>query len=144
MSSFDNYLKSIGEVGHVQSANSVLVYCSGLEGARIGEKVFFEENQMGLVFAIGRELTEVLLLDSINVQLGSVAVRTGETLMVEASGDLLGKVLDPFGVPIEGQSGKGPPEARLAKGGRGQSGKKVSKRYLESPAPPMIDRVRIN
>lgn len=128
MSQFEDYLKTVGEVGHVHSANRVLVYCSGLAGAKIGEKVFFEEDQMGFVHAIGGELTEVLLLDSRNVELGSMVARTGETLMVEASQELLGRILDPFGIPIEGKKNL----------------KNVSKRYLESPAPPMIDRVRIN
>lgn len=141
MSAFDDYLKTIGEVGHVHSANRVLVYCSGLAGAKIGEKVFFEEDQMGFVHAIGGELTEVLLLDSRNVQLGSMVTRTGETLMVEASNELLGRILDPFGVPIEGRSAEFNPSTSLR--ARVQSDK-VSRRYLESPAPLMIDRVRIN
>src|SRR3989344_9268984 len=117
MSLFDKYLSEVGEVGHVHSVNRVLIYCTGLTGAKIGEKIYFEDDQIGFVYTVGKELTEVLLLDISTVQIGSVAVRTGETLMVEAAGDLLGKVLDPFGIPIEGQSGKGPPEARLAKGG---------------------------
>ncbi|MBI3341552.1 hypothetical protein HY024_00355 [Candidatus Curtissbacteria bacterium] len=128
MSTFDNYLKKIGEVGHVHSVNRVLVYCSGLGGAKIGEKVYFEDEQMGFVYAIGADLTEVLLLDVDTVQLGSMVVRTGETLMVEASSDLLGKILDPFGIPL----GK---KVHLTN---------VSKRYLETPAPLIIDRVRIN
>lgn len=128
MTLFDKYLSEVGEVGHVHSVNRVLVYCSGLAGAKIGEKVFFEDNQMGFVYTIGPILTEVLLLDIETVQIGSVAVRTGETLMVEAAEELLGKVLDPFGVPIERK-------------GILKNPKKMS---LEVEAPPMIDRARID
>lgn len=128
MSLFDDYLRKTGEVGHVHSANRVLVYCSGLAGAKIGEKVYFEQGQLGFVNGVSKDLTEVLLLDSRIAGLGAMAVRTGETLKVEASEDLLGKVLDPFGVPIE-------KSVKLTN---------VSMRYLESAAPAMIDRVRIN
>lgn len=129
MSLFNDYLKKIGEVGHVQSSNRVLVYCSGLSGAKIGEKVYFEQGQLGFVNGISKDLTEVLLLDSRIANIGTMVARTGETLRVEASSNLLGKILDPFGVPLDGR--------------KGFSGE-VSLRYLESPAPAMIDRVRIN
>src|SRR3989344_4211133 len=128
MSLFDKYLSEVGEVGHVHSVNRVLIYCTGLTGAKIGEKIYFEDDQIGFVYTVGKELTEVLLLDISTVQIGSVAVRTGETLMVEAAGDLLGKVLDPFGIPIE----------------RKGILKDTKKMYLEASAPAMIDRVRIN
>ena len=148
MSLFDKYLSSVGEVGHVHSVNRVLVYCSGLTGAKIGEKVYFEDDQMGFVFAIGRELTEVLLLDINNVQIGSVVVRTGETLMVEAAQDLLGQVLDPFGIPISSTretssliSSSRETSSLIERKGKLKDPKMM---YLEQAAPPMIDRVRIN
>lgn len=128
MAVFEKYLEKVGEVGHVHSVNRVLVYCTGLAGARINEKVIFEGDQTGFVYSIGRQYTEILLLDSRSVNLGSVVVRTAETMTISASSDLLGSVVDPFGVPIERKH-------KLAT---------FEPRYLESPAPQLIDRVRIN
>lgn len=127
MSLFDQYLEKVGEVGHVQSVRGGVVFCSGLAGARINEKIVFEKDQIGFVYSIGREYTELLLLDSGTVDLGGVAVRTGETLTVSVSDELLGSVVDPFGNPIERKKGEN-----------------YQSRSLESEAPLLIDRVRIN
>lgn len=127
MSVFEQYLEKIGEVGHVRSASGGIVYCSGLAGARINEKIVFDQDQIGFVYSIGREYTELLLLDSRTVDLGAVAVRTGETITVSVSEDLLGCVVDPFGNAIDKKKGEN-----------------TESRSLESKAPALIDRVRIN
>ncbi len=127
MSVFENYLEKVGEVGHVHSINNGIVYCTGLAGARINEKIIFEHDQIGFVYTIGREYTELLLLDSGGVDLGTVAVRTNETMTVSVSESLLGCVVDPFGNPIDRVKTKA-----------------VEGRSLEAKAPPLIDRVRIN
>lgn len=128
MSLFEQYLKKVGEVGHVKSINSVLVNCTGLLGARIGEKVVFESDQVGFVYSISSDETQVLIFDTKPADLGSMVARTGETLMVAATEEAMGRVLDPFGNPIDNKG----------------KFRKASARYLESPAPAMIDRVRIN
>lgn len=128
MTQFDSYLKSIGEVGHVHSVNRVLAYCTGLSGAKIGEKVFFEQDQLGFVSSISRQYTEIMVLEDKPIGVGSMVVRSAEPLMVTASHDLLGQTLDPFGKPLSGK-------LKL---------KNTSFRFLETTAPPIIDRVRIN
>jgi F-type H+/Na+-transporting ATPase subunit alpha len=128
MSDFEKYLKNVGEVGKVISVNNVISYCEGLNGAKIWEKIFFEEGQIGIVGAIDEKLTEVFVLDSKNVALGSMAVRTGEPFTVSVSNSAVGRILDVFGKPIDG---KGPL-------------KNTESRYPDSVAPPIIDRARIN
>lgn len=128
MTVFEKYLEKVGEVGHAYSINGVIIFCTGLAGARINEKIIFEGDRVGFVYSIGRKFTEILLLDSKPIDLGSVAVRTNETMTVSVSDNLLGCVVDPFGNPIN---------------------KKITSdgtvfKSLESPAPPLIDRVRIN
>lgn len=128
MNQFDEYLKAVGEVGHVKSSAGFLVYCTGLLGARIGEKVVFENGASGMVYAIVDELVEILLFDTRQVDVGMMVARSGETLMVTVSEEGMGRILDPFGNPLDG---------------RGRF-KKSETRFLEQPAPAMIDRVRIN
>lgn len=127
MSLFEHYLEKVGEVGHVQSVRRGVVFCSGLAGARINEKIVFEGDKIGFVYSIGREFTELLLFDSGSVDLGGVAVRTNETLTVSVSDQMLGSVVDPFGNPIDRKIGK-----------------ITESRSLEAKAPALIDRVRIN
>ena len=128
MSSFDEYLSQVGEIGHVVAVSGVLVTCSGLLGAKIGEKVVFENEAVGVVNAIWEKSTQVLLLDWRVVNAQTMVVRTSEVLGVGVSESLLGRILDPFGRPIDG---------------RGKI-KKVRLRRFESSAPPLIDRVRVN
>ncbi|MCR4325175.1 MAG: hypothetical protein NUV69_05845 [Candidatus Curtissbacteria bacterium] len=128
MTSFESYLKSVGEVGRVVSANNVLVMCEGLPGAKVWEKIVFETGQIGIVNAILSTQTRVLLLDSQSVSIGSSAVRTKETFKVKVSKNSLGRVVDVFGEPIDGRG-------KLAS---------TEERYPDSTVPPIIDRVRIN
>ena len=128
MGTFQLYLKSVGEVGYVESIRDVLIYANGLVGARIWEKVVFENDQVGVVNSISAELTEILLFSEGGINLGTMVARTGETVKASFSNNSLGRVLDVFGNPLDGRG--------TIKGSK--------PRYLEAPAPPMIDRARIN
>lgn len=128
MSSFDNYLKSVGEVGSVFGSRGVIVYCSGLSGARIWEKVIFEDDTLGLVYSINADSVEVLVLSPKTPDPGTMVARSGETFTAQVSGEALGRVIDVFGMPIDNS---------------GQF-KRTMGRNLEAPAPPIIDRVRIS
>ncbi|MFI5205506.1 MAG: F0F1 ATP synthase subunit alpha, partial [Candidatus Paceibacterales bacterium] len=126
MSSFNNYLETVGEIGYVKSVQGYLVHCSGLAGARISEKVYFEDDQIGFVDSIGPDSTSILLLDGRSIGFGKMVVRTGERLTASVSNDFLGRVVDVFGNPLDG---------------RGKV-KNIVERELDPPAVPMIDRER--
>ncbi|HSX19050.1 MAG TPA: hypothetical protein VLE91_02860 [Candidatus Saccharimonadales bacterium] len=128
MSAFEDYLKSVGEVGNVTGSRGVIVYCSGLAGAKIWEKVIFENDTIGLVYSVGEDSTEILLLSNVAVNAGMMVARSNETLMATVSMDALGRTVDVFGDPVDG---------------RGDF-KKSIKMNLEAPAPDIIDRVRID
>lgn len=128
MSTFESYLKSVGEVGNVIGSRGTIIYCSGLVGAKIWEKIVFENESVGLVWSIPSKNTEVLLLSSVNVHPGMMAARSGETLTASVSAEALGRVIDVFGKPIDGKG--------IFKGG--------VERFLEADAVPLIDRARVN
>lgn len=128
MSSFESYLKSVGEVGNVIGSRGTVVYCSGLVGAKIWEKIIFENESVGLVWSIQPKNTEVLLLHSESVHPGMMAARSGETLTANVSTEALGRVIDVFGKPIDGKG--------IFKGG--------VERLMEADAVPIINRVRVN
>lgn len=128
MALFEKFLEKTGEIGHVKSVNQTLVHCSGLAGARINEKVIFEGDMTGFVYSVGKKHTEVLLLDSRSVDFDCAVVRTGESMSIAVSADFLGRVVDPFGIPID----------------KKVRSSNLEFRPLEAPASPLIDRVRIN
>lgn len=112
----------------MQTVRGVLVWCTGLIGAKLGEKVYFEQDQVGIVDGIGPKLTVVMLFDSRNVELGGMVVRSGQKLMAQVSNDACGRVLDVFGSPLDG---------------RGQL-TNLFERELDAAALPLVDRVRVN
>lgn len=128
MVNFSDFLKKVGEIGYVVQIKGVLVYCSGLEGAKIGEKVIFENEQIGIVNGISKELTEVLVLDLFGLSLGSMVVRTSQKFAIGVSKDLLGRVINALGEPIDGK-------AKI---------KSSDTRYLDSETLGVIDRARIS
>src|SRR5579872_191626 len=128
MSAFENYLKSVGEVGNVTGSRGVIVYCSGLAGAKIWEKVVFENDSIGLVYSVNEESTEILLLSNLTVNAGMMVTRSNETLMATVSMEALGRTVDVFGEPSDGHG----------------KFKDSIKMNLEASAPAIIDRVRID
>ena len=128
MLDFAYFLKKTGEIGYVESIYGDLVYASGLAGAKIGEMVLFEKGQKGIVKSILAETTEILLLDIDKVDLGVMAVRSGEDLYITISSESLGRIVNPFGLPLD------------AKG----EIKNSKSQPLEQETLPLIDRVKIN
>lgn len=128
MTVFKQYLASVGEVGQVAELRGSIVWASGLAGARIGEKVVFEQDQLGMVEAILPQSTQILLLSARVLAIGTMVVRSAEPLRMKVSTKMVGRVVDPLGEPIDGRG-------------------KISDfelKDLEHEAAPIIDRVRID
>ena len=128
MTNFEKYLKQVGEVGNVIGSTGTIVTCSGLLGAKIWEKVVFENESLGIVHSISRKNCEILLLSFVNVTSGMMVVRTNETLSVEVSAEAIGRVIDVFGKPIDSKG----------------NFKKLEDSPLEAEAVSIVDRARIN
>ena len=99
---FEEYLKETGEVGAIRSIVHSIVYTSGLPGARPKEMVIAEGGQRGIVQSLEEDNAEILMLDTSNLVSNLQVTRTNETFTIPVGEGLLGRVVDPFGRPLDG------------------------------------------
>jgi F-type H+/Na+-transporting ATPase subunit alpha len=89
-------------VGVVERNNDGVIQASGLSHAVMGEMVTFESGSTGLVFNLDEDTVSIILLDEgNNIKEGDSIKRTNQLLSVMASDDLLGRVINPLGVPLD-------------------------------------------
>jgi F-type H+-transporting ATPase subunit alpha len=102
-----------------------VVSLSGLAGCRLGELIEYEDGGFGIIMKLGEEsVSAVLLGNDAVVSVGTKAYGTGQVLSVPVGEDILGRVINPLGQPLDGQG--------LIHG--------VDVRPIESPAPSILDR----
>jgi F-type H+-transporting ATPase subunit alpha len=112
-------------VGTVVSVTDGIVRIHGLADARYGEMLEFVGNTFGLALNLERDsVGAVVLGDYKHISEGSIVKTTGRILEVPVGRELLGRVVDALGVPIDG---KGPVNA-------------TQKSPLERVAPGVIFR----
>lgn len=115
----------IENAGSVYMVGDGVATVSGLSDAFIGEILSFHGGIEGFVLSLSPESVGVVLLgDDKLVKEGDKVTRTGLVLSVPFSHQLLGRVIDPLGIPIDGK----PAPATL---------KHIP---LEQKAPSVIDR----
>ncbi len=113
------------EIGTVTYSGDGVVYVEGLEGCKYGELLQFENGAYGIVMNLSKEkMGAVLLNDAIDVSEGSTARNTGTVVQVPVGEQLLGRVINPLGIPMDNKG-------RLSS---------VKYRAIEAPAPQIIDR----
>lgn len=105
MKDFQYYLDNIGEIGYVAQCVHSLVYVSGLPEAHPNEVVIFENGDMGLVLSLSRDHLEVLVFTNTQVRVGVKVVRTGEHIKIGVGEELLGRMIDPLGIPLDKKGG---------------------------------------
>jgi F-type H+-transporting ATPase subunit alpha len=116
-------------VGTVVSVTDGIVSVHGLADARYGEMVEFDGNTFGLALNLERDsVGAVVLGDYKQISEGSEVKTTGRILEVPVGPELLGRVVDALGLPIDG---KGPVAAKL-------------KSPLERVAPGVIFRKSVS
>lgn len=91
------------EVGFVKSIKEFLVYLDGLPTIKLNELVENEQGMRGLVNALTPEEAEILLLDEGNIQPGQMFRRTGVELTIPVGEFLMGRAVNPLGVPVDGK-----------------------------------------
>jgi len=126
---FDDYLKENGEIGHIQSIVQSIVYVSGLPSLRPRELVVAEGGQRGIVQSLNGETAEILMLETANLTNGLSVARTNETFQIPVSDAILGRIVNPFGLPIDGA---GPIEGE----------RKLLPLFSE--APTFVQRAKVN
>ena len=92
------------EVGRVAEAGDGIARVSGLPSAMANELLEFEDGTLGIALNLDvRDIGVVILGDASKIEEGQAVKRTGEILSVPVGDNFLGRVVNPLGVPIDGQ-----------------------------------------
>lgn len=91
------------EIGYVTSARDFLVLLDGLPTIRINDMVQSETGARGWVNAIKEEGVEVLMLDEGKIVPKEMFTRLNARLALSAGDFLLGRAINPLGIPIDGK-----------------------------------------
>jgi len=124
------FLPKFEEIGEVVEVGDGVVKASGLRNVANFELVEFERTQvLGLAMNLEEYETGIIVLgDDAAIQEGDTVKRTQKTISVPVGPELIGRVVDPLGRPVDG---KGPINAK-------------TEYTLERPAPGVIDRQPVN
>lgn len=116
---------SFQEVGFVLKVADGTAYIWGLDQVRSGEIVLFSDDSLGMALSLWADHVGVVIFGSDrNIQQGQTVKRTGVVLQVPTGPQLLGRVVDALGQPIDG---KGPLGS-------------VTMANVECPSPSIMDR----
>ncbi|MEJ6067317.1 F0F1 ATP synthase subunit alpha, partial [Psychrobacter sp. 16-Bac2893] len=115
--------------GTIVKVSDGIVQIHGLEDAMYGEMIEFEGEVYGMALNLERDsVGAVVLGDFLKLQEGQKAYCTGRILEVPVGPELLGRVVDALGNPIDG---KGPINAKMTD-------------KVEKIAPGVIDRQSVD
>ncbi len=104
-SKFQKLVEGNNLTGEVVAVNSFIIEVRGLEGVRLGAQVLFEDGQRGLVREAYGDKVILFNIDSEHIAPGTLAVVENDILSVPVGKSLIGRVVNPMGVPVDG---KGP------------------------------------
>jgi F-type H+-transporting ATPase subunit alpha len=115
----------VEQIGRVEEVADGIALVSGLPDIRLSELVRFDKGALGFVQMLNREHVGCVLLDDPDIISAGDTVRgTGDVVRVPVGPQLLGRIVDPLGRPLDG---KGPIETALFE-------------PVERPAPDILDR----
>lgn len=98
--------KKTQNIGKVLKNTDGVIVASGLSQALMGEKVKFSDGVEGVVLNLDEDTVSIILLNKgEDIKEGDVVKTTGELLSIPASADLLGRVVNPLGAPLDGKAG---------------------------------------
>ena len=93
------------EVGVIQQVNQVVVRAKGLPAASYGELIHFDNGATGMVMNLSSDGVEIALLDAPeSLQAGGLVRRTGKQVEIPVGPNLLGRVVDPLGRPLDDEN----------------------------------------
>lgn len=120
----------ITEVGQVLSVGDGIARVYGLDNVQAGEMVEFSEGSKGMALNLENDNVGVVIFgDDRNIKEGDVVKRTGSIVDVPVGKELLGRVVDGLGNPIDG---------------KGALDKKLKRNRVEVKAPGIIPRQSVN
>ena len=104
LSSF-NLDPKLQNVGIVQTNTDGVIVVSGLSKAMMGELVTFENGTIGMVLNLEEDNVSIILLgEGEDIKEGDKVKTTGKMLSINVSEDLVGRVIDPLGQPLDGKA----------------------------------------
>jgi F-type H+-transporting ATPase subunit alpha len=119
----------VTEQGTVRSVGDGIVHIDGMPSASMEEVLRFEDGSRGLVYSLEQDSVSAILLEETEtLAAGSAAFLTGQRLGIPVGDALLGRVVDPQGVPLDG----------------GRAPECSGRRPLEAPSPPIVARDFVN
>ncbi|QDT06969.1 ATP synthase subunit alpha [Rubripirellula lacrimiformis] len=93
------------EVGTLLSVSTGIAQVTGLPGIGYDEILTFRNGTLGIAFNVDAdEIGVVLLGDYSTLQAGAEVHRTGRVMDVAVGDELLGRVVDPLGSPLDGRA----------------------------------------
>ena len=117
------------EVGSVTNVSAGIVKISGLPGAGFEELLKFPGNLYGIAYNIDEEeIGAILLGEDALLNAGDEVERTGRVMDIPVGDGLIGRVINPLGVPMD-DKGSITFSERLP---------------IERPAPPIMDRAAVS
>ena len=118
------------EVGAVLQVSDGVARIYGLLHAEANELLEFENGVMGVVMNLEEDNVGAVLLGATDlIKEGMIVKRTGRIASIRVSENMLGRVIDPLGVPLDG---------------RGTVGGELFEMPLERKAPGVIFRQPVN
>jgi F-type H+-transporting ATPase subunit alpha len=101
------------EIGHVLEAGDGIARVDGLPGLMAEEMVRFPNDVYGMAMNLDRNEAGIIIFgDYAGIEQGDIVKRTCEVLRVPAGENLLGRVVNPLGQPVDGRGPIVAPEHR--------------------------------
>lgn len=91
------------EIGYVIESRDFLVYLEGLPSIHLNDLVQSEEGLRGWVNALLEDKVEIMMVDEGRITPGQSFRKMPQTLSISAGDYLLGRAINPLGVPIDGK-----------------------------------------
>src|SRR5271155_5647248 len=128
------------EVGRVIEVGDGIVKILGLRNA-VSQEILMIETAKGERAALALNLEEesvgaLVLGDFLAIEVGNTVKRTGEVLSIEVGDELIGRVIDALGNPVDGLGEIFPTKHGAGHGGPGA--KKPQRNNLEARAPSVL------
>jgi F-type H+-transporting ATPase subunit alpha len=119
---------TVREVGRIKSIATGIAKVSGLPTVGFDELVKFPGDVLGIAFNVDEDEVDVVLLgDYAHLAAGDEVERTGRVMDVGVGDELLGRIIDPLGRPLDA-------------GGPVSAGERLP---IERPAPQIMDRAPV-
>src|ERR1700722_11809373 len=93
------------EVGMITAISTGIATISGLPGVGFEELVSFSNGLLGIAFNVDKDEVGVILLgDYQGLHAGDEVTRTGRVMDAVVGAELLGRVISPLGMPLDGKA----------------------------------------